>query len=95
MYGRLLHYPAGKHAPGTMRKIVDGDTHKPLGEIPEAAYTYNVVGNINEHQLAITETTFAAAKNCGRRILWAVSTMCRSWRSDCNVPRPLAKPFAS
>ena len=69
MYGRLLHYPAGKHAPGTMRKIVDGDTHKPLGEIPEAAYTYNVVGNINEHQLAITETTFAAAKNSGRRIL--------------------------
>ena len=65
MYGRLLHYPAGKHEPGTMRKIVDGDTHKPLGEIPEAAYTYNVVGNINEHQLAITETTFG-----GREELW-------------------------
>ena len=58
MYGRLLHYPAGKHAPGTMRRIVDGDTHKYLGEIPEAPITYNVVGNINEHQVAITETTF-------------------------------------
>ena len=58
MYGRLLHYPAGKHAPGTMRRIVDGDTHKYLGEIPEAPVTYNVVGNINEHQVAITETTF-------------------------------------
>ena len=65
MYGRMLHYPAGKHAPGTMRKIVDGDTHKPLGEIPEAPYTYNVVGNINEHQVAITETTFG-----GREELW-------------------------
>ena len=58
MYGRLLHYPAGTHAPGTMRRIVDGDTHKYLGEIPEAPVTYNVVGNINEHQVAITETTF-------------------------------------
>ena len=65
MYGRMLHYPAGKHAPGTMRKIVDGDTHKPLGEIPEAPYTYNVVGNINEYQVAITETTFG-----GREELW-------------------------
>lgn len=59
MYGRLLHFPAGKHAPGTMRKIVDGDTHQPLGEIPEAPETYNVMGNINEYQLAITETTFS------------------------------------
>lgn len=58
MYGRLLHYPASKHAPGTMRRIVDGDTHKYLGEIPEAPVTYNVVGNINEHQVAIIETTF-------------------------------------
>ena len=58
MYGRLLHYPAGTHAPGTMRRIVDGDTQKYLGEIPEAPVTYNVVGNINEHQVAITETTF-------------------------------------
>ena len=58
MYGRLLHFPAGTHAPGTMRRIVDGDTQKYLGEIPEAPVTYNVVGNINEHQVAITETTF-------------------------------------
>lgn len=65
MYGRLLHYAAGHHAAGTMRKIVDGDSHKPLGEIPEAPVTYNVVGNINEHQVAITETTFG-----GREELW-------------------------
>ena len=58
MYGRLLHYPAAKHAKGTMRQIVDGDTNKPLGEIPEAAETYNVMGNINEYQVAITESTF-------------------------------------
>lgn len=58
MYGRLVHYPAGVHAPGTMRRIVDGDTNKFLGEIPEAAVTYSVMGNINEHQVAIVETTF-------------------------------------
>ena len=58
MYGRLIYLPAGKHAPGSMRRIVDGDTNHYLGEIPEVPYTYKVVGNINEHQLSIMETTF-------------------------------------
>lgn len=58
MFGRLQYLPAGKHAAGEMRKIVDGDTNHYLGEIPEAPYTYAVTGYINEHQLAITETTF-------------------------------------
>ncbi len=58
MYGRLLYYPAAHHAKGDMRRIVDGDTNHYLGEIPEAAITYAVMGNINEHQVAITETTF-------------------------------------
>lgn len=58
MFGRLQYLPAGKHAAGEMRKIVDGDTNHYLGEIPEVPYTYAVTGYINEHQLAITETTF-------------------------------------
>lgn len=58
MFGRLIYYPAGHHAPGTMRRVVDGDTNHYLGEIPEAAETYAVMGNINEYQVAITETTF-------------------------------------
>ena len=58
MFGRLLYLPAAKHAPGTMRRIVDGDTHVYHGEIPEAPFTYAVMGYINEHQVAITETTF-------------------------------------
>jgi len=41
-----------------MRRIVDGDTNHYLGDIPEAAQTYAVMGNINEYQVAITETTF-------------------------------------
>lgn len=58
MYGRLLYYPAAQHPKGTMRRIVDGDTNHYMGEIPEAETTYAVMGNINEHQVAITETTF-------------------------------------
>lgn len=62
MFGRLLYLPAGSHAAGTMRKIYDGDTNKYHGEIPEAPYTYAVMGYINEHQVGITETTFGG---CG------------------------------
>lgn len=58
MYGRLLYLPADNHAVGSVRKIVDGDTNHYLGEIPEAPYTYAVMGYINEHQVGITETTF-------------------------------------
>ena len=58
LFGELYHYPAGTHAKGTMRQIHEWDTGKYLGEIPEARTTYNVIGNMNEHQLTITETTF-------------------------------------
>ena len=54
----LYHYPAAKHAAGEMRKIYEWDTNRYLGEIPEAAETYNVIGNINEYQVTIGETTF-------------------------------------
>lgn len=58
LYGMLTHTPAAKHAPGEMRKVIEWDTNKPLGEIPQPAETYNVVGNINEHQVAIGESTW-------------------------------------
>ncbi|MCI6145081.1 MAG: C69 family dipeptidase [Alloprevotella sp.] len=58
MFGRLVYYPAAQHAPGTMRQIYDGDTNEHHGQIAEAPVTYSVMGNINEHQVAITETTF-------------------------------------
>ena len=54
----LYHYPAAKHQPGDMRKVYEWDTNKYLGEIPEAPETYNVIGNINEWQVTIGETTF-------------------------------------
>ena len=54
----LYHYPAGKHQKGEMRQIYEWDTNKYLGAIPEAEETYNVVGNINEWQVTIGETTY-------------------------------------
>ena len=58
MFQYLCHYPAAKHAKGEMRKIFDWDSNKYHGEIPEAAETYNVIGNINEWQVTIGETTY-------------------------------------
>lgn len=58
MFGHLCHYPAGTHKKGEMRKIFDWDTGEYHGEIPEAPVTYNVIGNINEFQLSIGETTY-------------------------------------
>ena len=58
MFIGLCHYPAGKHMPGEMRKIFDWESNVYHGEIPEAPVTYNVIGNINEYQVSIGETTF-------------------------------------
>lgn len=58
MFGYLCHYPAGTHPKGTMRQIYDWDSGVYHGEIEEAPVTYNVIGNINEFQLSIGETTY-------------------------------------
>ena len=58
MFGYLCHYPAGTHPKGAMRQIYDWDSGVYHGEIEEAPVTYNVIGNINEFQLSIGETTY-------------------------------------
>ncbi len=58
LYGELYHWPAATYPEGTMLDIYEWDTGKPLGKIPQIRQTYNVVGNMNEHQLCIGETTF-------------------------------------
>lgn len=65
MYGNIYHHKGGVHAAGEMRKIYDWDSNKYLGEIPQAERTYTVVGQMNEHQVSITETTYG-----GREELW-------------------------
>ncbi|WP_163863985.1 dipeptidase [Myxococcus eversor] len=62
LYGELYYTPARRHAEGAWRDIIEWDTGKHLGRIPEAPVTYSVVGNMNEHQLSIGESTFSGRK---------------------------------
>lgn len=58
LYGALYHTPAGKHKAGAMMKVYEWDTSRYLGDIPQIARTWSTVGNMNERQLIIGETTF-------------------------------------
>jgi dipeptidase len=65
LYGELYFWPAHDWAPGTMVDVTEWDTGKKLGQIPQIKHTYQVVGNMNEHQLAIGETTFGGREELG------------------------------
>ncbi|MEN8118098.1 MAG: C69 family dipeptidase [Bacteroidota bacterium] len=58
LFGELYYQPAQDHPEGAMRDIYEWDTGKYLGQIPQPAHTYSVIGNMNEFQLAIGETTY-------------------------------------
>ena len=58
LYGELYNRPAADHAPGAMRRVIDWDSGRYLGEIPEIAHTYATIGNMNEHGLTIAESTW-------------------------------------
>ena len=65
MFGFLHYSPAQDWSEGSMREVKDWDTGRPQGSIPQVAHTYTVVGNMNENQVAIGETTWG-----GREELW-------------------------
>ena len=67
LYGELYYQPAKDYAAGALRDIYEWDTGKFLGRIPQPAHTYSVVGNINEFQLAIGETTFGGREELGKQ----------------------------
>lgn len=62
LYGELYYYPAAIYPEGTMLDIYEWDTGKYLGQIKQARETYTVVGNMNEYQVAIGETTYGGRK---------------------------------
>lgn len=57
-YGTLVHYPAARYKAGAMVAIYEWGKERYLGEIPQVSETYNVIGNMNEHQLVIGESTW-------------------------------------
>ena len=58
LFGALYHYPAATYAPDAMLDVHDWDSGKYLGKIKQVEKTYSVIGNMNEHQVSIGETTF-------------------------------------
>lgn len=60
LYGALYKYNAPKrgYKPGAMMPIYEWDTGRYLGDIPQVAHTYSTVGNMNDQQLVISETTY-------------------------------------
>lgn len=65
LFGELYYHPAADWGKNSMLDVYEWDTHKFLGRIPQAPHTYQTVGNMNEHQLIIGETTYG-----GRAELW-------------------------
>lgn len=64
LYGELYYRKAADYPEGTMFMLVDWDSGRKLFEIPQVAHTYSVVGNMNECQLAIGETTYGGREEC-------------------------------
>ena len=58
LYGELYYRAAASFPKGTEFEVIDWDSGRPLGKIKQAEVTYSVVGNMNEYQLVIGETTY-------------------------------------
>ena len=85
LYGELYYQPAAKHPAGAMRKVVEWDTGKYLGEIPEVAETYNVVGNMNEHQVVIAESTWGGRAELQDTTGNSITSNSPDSRSSCTI----------
>ena len=68
LYGELYYRRAASYPAGTLFQVVDWDSGTPLIKIPQVAHTYSVVGNMNEHQLAIGETTYGGRAELANEI---------------------------
>jgi dipeptidase len=63
LYGELYYWPARDYTAGSMVDVIEWDTQKLKGRIPQVLHTYSVVGNMNEHQLSIGETTYGGIES--------------------------------
>lgn len=62
LFGELYFWPAANHPEGSMLDIYEWDTGKYLGQIEQIPHTFKVIGNMNENQVSIAETTFGGRK---------------------------------
>lgn len=62
IYGELYFLAGKRFGAGAMREIIEWDSGRHLGRIPQPAVTYTRIGNMNEHQVAISETTFGGRR---------------------------------
>lgn len=62
LYGELSYRPAAEHLPGEMVDVLDWDSGRHLGKIKQVPRTFAVIGNMNERQVSIGETTFGGRK---------------------------------
>ena len=105
MYGTLDRYPGRKDIPeGTMKVIWEWDSGKRIGEIPEPKETYDVVGNMNEFQLTIGETTFGGLEELWNKgqpnaimdygnLIWTTLQRSKNAREAINVMDALTKEY--
>jgi dipeptidase len=63
LYGELYYWPARDYPQGSMLDVIEWDTQKYMGKIKQVAHTYSVVGNMNEHQLSVGETTYGGIES--------------------------------
>ncbi len=68
LYGELYYRRAADYPAGTLFQVIDWDSGMPLIKIPQVGHTYSVVGNMNEHQLAIGETTYGGREELANEI---------------------------
>ncbi|MCX6239401.1 MAG: C69 family dipeptidase [Bacteroidia bacterium] len=65
LYGELYFWPAANYPEGAMLDVYEWDTGKFMGKIPQVKHTYQVIGNMNENQVSIGETTYTGRKELG------------------------------
>ena len=58
LFGELYYHPARDWKAGEVLRVYEWDTNRYLGEIDQVEHTFQTVGNMNEYQLIITETTW-------------------------------------
>jgi len=63
LYGELYFRPAADWQTGSMLKVYDWDSNRYLGEIPQVDHTFKTIGNMNEYQVAIGETTWGGSED--------------------------------